>query len=177
MRDLPVGNVAGLEPLDLATGGMLGSETLPPLPSVPKGTGPLTLLREVVAQALEPGDCYVAFSGGRDSSGTLALAVDAARERGLPLPVPVTLRFPRESHVKEDDYQAQIVSHLKLDDWVRIDVLDELELIGPVARRTLRRHGLLFPFASFTMVPLFEAASGGRLMIGMGQSDFFLYWR
>ena len=154
-----------------------GSEPLPPLPDLPEEADPLTVLRDVIARALEPGDCYVSFSGGRDSSGTLALAADIARERGLPLPIPVTLRFPRESHEREDDYQDLIVSHLKLDDWVRIDVLDELELIGPVARRTLRRHGLLFPFASFTMVPLLEAASGGRLVIGMGQSDFFSYWR
>jgi hypothetical protein len=177
VRDLPVGNVAGLEPLDLVTGAMLGSEPQPPLPEVPEGIDPRVILRDVFARALEGGDCYVSFSGGRDSSVTLALATDVARERGLPQPIPITLRFPDHSAGHEDDHQELVVSHLGLDDWVRIDAGADLELLGPVATRTLRRHGLLFPCNSFTMVPLLEAASGGRLVLGMGPSDFFSYWR
>jgi hypothetical protein len=175
--DLPVGNVAGLNRLDVATGQMLGTEPQPPLPDLPEGALPLPILRNFLARALEGGNCYVSFSGGRDSTATLGLAADVARERGLPQPIPITMRFPAYSGKNEDEIQELVVSHLKLDDWIRLDFEDELELIGPIAQSAMLRHGLLFPASSHTMIPLGETIGRGRLVLGIGQGDFFSYWR
>src|SRR5687768_13796753 len=54
--------------------------------------------REALEQAVLVGlmrpPCVVSFSGGRDSSAVLAIAAHVARREGLPLPIPVSLRFP-----------------------------------------------------------------------------------
>src|SRR4051794_22650674 len=55
--------------------------------------GPVGALERGLLRALRRPPCVVSFSGGRDSSAVLALAVDVARRHGLPEPVPVAMRF------------------------------------------------------------------------------------
>ena len=64
---------------------------------------------------------FVCFSGGRDSSAVLALAVHVARRNGAPLPIPVTLRFPDHPESDETNWQEMVVRHLDLTEWIVID--------------------------------------------------------
>ncbi len=50
---------------------------------------------------------------------------------------------------------------------------DELELLGPYARRALAEAGLLFPATAYAFLPLLDLARGGSLLAGGGLTDFF----
>ena len=115
----------------------------------------------------------MSFSGGRDSSAVLAVAAHVARREGLPLPVPITHRFPSASDTQETEWQEQVIRHLGLDDWVRIDAAGDLDCVGPVAIETLRRHGLLWPCNAYFHAPIFEAAAGGAVLTGVGGDEAF----
>jgi asparagine synthase (glutamine-hydrolysing) len=65
------------------------------------------------------------------------------------------------------------MDHLELDDWVRLDWCDELDMLGPVATRVLARHGILVPFNSHFHYPLLELAAGGSLLTGFGGDELF----
>lgn len=134
-------------------------------------------LREAIDDAIRPAlrrpPCLVSFSGGRDSSAVLAAAVALARREGLELPIPATHRFPAAPASHEDRWQEDVVAHLALTDWVRNTVTDELDTVGPVAQRVLRRHGVLWPFNAHLHVPLFERAAGGSLLTGVGGDELF----
>ena len=118
--------------------------------------------------ALERGPCFVSFSGGRDSSAVLAAATQPHDVAGLPAPVPVTIRAAHEPHSHESEWQELVVAHLGLDDWIRIQIDDELDAVGPYARRALERHGLLWPFNAHFHLPMLEQAVGGTLLTGIG---------
>ncbi len=175
------------------TGGRLELGELERLWAVPfgehRGTRALTLsaappgsaraaLEDVVARALERPPCVVAFSGGVDSSAVLALAAHVARSRGLPLPVALTNRFPEHADADETAWQELVVGHLGLDDWLRPQFGDELDMLGPVARVCLRAHGPLAPFNAHFLMPAFEQARGGSLLTGFGGDELFAgVWR
>jgi hypothetical protein len=164
----------GLTAVELATGIVIGDGADPgPLPAVPAGETPLEALERACLPALRRGRCCVSFSGGRDSSIVLAAATRVARREGLPLPLPVTNRFPHAGPTDESDWQELVVRHLGLDDWLRIDHTDALDIVGPVARQVLARHGLLWPFNAHFHVPLLEAAEGGTLLTGIGGDELF----
>jgi asparagine synthase (glutamine-hydrolysing) len=160
--------VSGLEPLTVGTGLVFGVDHVE-LPRT--DLTPLEALEDAIVPFLERAPCLVSFSGGRDSSAVLAVAADVARRHGLPLPVPATNRFPEAPGSDEDAWQEQVVSHLQLEDWIRIEHRDELDVVGPVATQTLRRHGLLWPFNAFFHVPLLRAARGGSLLTGIGGDE------
>jgi hypothetical protein len=172
-----VPNLARLTPFDLAAGTVLGSEDRPGIQLPPRGTQPLEVVDGLLADALESGRCLISFSGGRDSSAMLARATDVARRRGLPDPIPLTLRYPDAPGAQEDHHQELVVRHLGLHDWERVEIGDEFDIVGPVAQESLRRHGILFPAHAYSLTPLLERASGGTLVIAVGPSDFFLFWR
>jgi asparagine synthetase B (glutamine-hydrolysing) len=158
-----------LTPLEIASGLPLGFEAEPPpLPVVPDGVEPLAAFEDAVRAALERPPCVVNFSGGRDSSAVLAVAARIARREGLPSPVPVTLRFSEASGPSEARWQEAVVRFLRLGEWVRLEVGEEIDYVGPVARRLLLRHGVLHP----PVTPLFwlplELARGGSLLTGLG---------
>ena len=117
--ELPLGNPAGLTPLDLATANMLGHETRDRLPRCR-----VSSLREALFDVIEPAlaseRCLVSFSGGRESAVLLACATAAARARGYADPVPATLRYPGRSAEREARLQERVVVHLGLDDWERV---------------------------------------------------------
>src|SRR5262249_39115635 len=123
---------------------------------------------------LRRGPCLVSFSGGRDSSAVLAVATAVARREGLPLPVPITHRFPAAAMTDESRWQEEVVDHLGLEDWIRLEGANELDAVGPVATASLRRHGLLWPSNAYFHAPLFEAADGGTVMTGVGGDEAFV---
>jgi asparagine synthetase B (glutamine-hydrolysing) len=170
-------------PLEVATGWIFGpapSDPGPPGASPLEAVGTDTArdaIELVVLDALLHPPCVVSFSGGRDSSALLAVATLVARREGLPEPVPVTLRFPSVGPALENQWQQRVVDHLALDDWVRIEVHDELDVVGPVAERVMRRHGLVWPFNAHFHVPIFEHAAGGSLVAGVGGDEIFAVGR
>ena len=162
-----------LSPLELASGLVFGTAPRPaPAPeNVPKD--PLTAFAEALLPTLTRGPCFVSFSGGRDSSAVLAAAASAARREGLPLPVPVTNVFPDATRSSEAEWQELIVGHLGLEDWIRLELRDELDCVGPLAKGILERHGLLWPFNAHFHAPLLEVAQGGTLLTGIGGDELF----
>ncbi len=132
---------------------------------------PLEALESALLPALLRGPCVVSFSGGRDSSAVLAAAAALARREGLPLPVPATNVFPTARWAGESEWQERVVAHLQLDDWVRLELTDELDCVGPVARSITERHGLLWPFNVHFHWPLLEVARGGSLLTGIGGDE------
>jgi asparagine synthase (glutamine-hydrolysing) len=176
LAPVPAANVVGQTPLDLASGYVLGEAEHPPIPAAPDGRIHDVLI-ETVSAHMRAGRPYrVAFSGGRESSVDLALATRAARLGGFPEPVPVTLRYPGLTTEREVSAQERVVRHLGLADWERVEIHDELELVGPVAQRVLRDVGLLWPAQAHSMFPLMELARGGAFSLMTGANDFFLFW-
>ena len=171
MRDTTAGSPAvRLSGLEIATHLVLGEEpSSPSLPAV--AVEPRTALEAVVRRALERPPCVVSFSGGRDSSLLLAVAAHVARRGGLPPPVPATIRAPQARGSDESAWQERVVAHLGLDDWLRDEVTDELDFVGPVAQGALARHGLLYPAQAHFHVPLLRHAVGGTLLTGAGGDD------
>lgn len=165
----------GMTPLDLATGGVWGREPRAPLsrdPATPTVREAITEL----ARSIDRRDrAFLAFSGGTDSSIALAIATQVAREQDAPDPVPITIRYP-DIDASIDPWQERVVAHLGLQDWVRINARDELDVVGPHAQATLRRHGILFPANGYVVEPQAEVAAGGALIVPIGGSDFHLFW-
>ena len=166
-----------LTPLELATSIVLGEvNDATSLPSVRHGHTPRYALEQAILPALTGPRCLVSFSGGLDSSLVLGVAASVARREGLPLPVPMTVRF-RDAEAEESRWQELAIRHLQLPDWQRLDVDDELDLIGPIARRVLLRHGVLLPANAHFHLPLLEAARGGALLTGIDGDGLFSDWR
>jgi asparagine synthetase B (glutamine-hydrolysing) len=161
-----------LSPLEVSCGLVFGVDRAkPPVPHLPRGMTPVQALEEAIRPALERAPCLVSFSGGRDSSAVLAVAAGLARREGLELPIPATNRFHGSTDADERDWQEQVVAHLGLRDWVALEFTDELDCVGPVATKVLRRHGLLWPFNAYFHQPLLAAARGGSLLTGAGGDE------
>jgi asparagine synthetase B (glutamine-hydrolysing) len=159
--------------LEIASGMMLGREPgVRDLPRAPRG-GTRPALEHAVARALARPPCVVSFSGGRDSSAVLALATAVARREGYDLPIPATHLYPDDPGTDESEWQRLVIDHLGLDEWIRISVGEELDLVGPVALEVLDRHGVLFPANAFAHVPLLRLARGGSLLCGVGGDEVF----
>ena len=122
-------------------------------------------------RALQRPPCVVSFSGGRDSSAILAVATHVARREGLPLPIPVTLRFPGSPDAQEDSWQELVLRHLGIEDWVRLPFDDELDALGPYAQAVLDRHGLLWPANVHSHLPIAGQAPGGTVITGFGGDE------
>jgi asparagine synthase (glutamine-hydrolysing) len=168
-RDTPA-----LAPIELASGIVFGTAPGPyPVAAGEPAESPLAALEHACLPALRRPPCLVSFSGGVDSSLVLAAATRAARAQGLPLPIPATNRFPRLPDTDESDWQELVVSHLGLEDWIRLELGDELDAVGQLATSGLDRHGLLWPFNAHFHAPLLEAAAGGSLLTGIGGDELF----
>ncbi len=172
-----LGNPAGLTTLEIACATMLGTDDRQPLPVVRRGTSLDETVNDILEPALASGVCLVSFSGGRESAWLLAAATAAARSRGHADPIPATLRYPGASAASDARHQERIVSHLGLGDWERLEIGDDLEILGPYAQRALLTVGLLFPATAYAMLPLLDLARGGWLLAGGALTDFFTYWR
>jgi asparagine synthetase B (glutamine-hydrolysing) len=164
-----------LHPLEVASDLVFGKDPdAPPLP--PSGhLDALGALEAAVLPALERPPCLVSFSGGRDSSAILAVAVHVARREGLEEPVAATFRFAHPEAM-ESSWQELIIRELGIGEWQRVELQEELGVLGPIARKALKRHGLLWPFNSYAFVPLMEAARGGALLTGIDGDGLFGGW-
>lgn len=166
-----------LDPLEIASGVALGTPERPAgaLPEISVNATPRRALSEVILPALARPPCVVSFSGGRDSSAILAVAVHLARSEGLPLPVPVTLRFSSVQS-NEDAWQEAVIRHLDLDDWQLVHIDHELDVVGPAATSLLRTFGPYLPCNLHFHLPILDAARGGTLLTGVGGDEIFVHW-
>ena len=162
--------------LEFAVGRVFGVERARTADELLPALAPLEALEAAVRQALERPPCVVSFSGGRDSSCVLAIAVRAARKEGLELPIPVTLRFSDAPRTDETSWQELVVRSLGLGEWEILEP-ENLDLIGPVSAPILRDHGVLWPPNAFFHAPALVAASGGSLLTGFGGDQLLGGWR
>jgi Asparagine synthase len=142
----------------------------PPLP--PIGLRPKEALEVVLREALSRPPCAISFSGGRDSSALLALALDVARRLGLPEPAAFTLRYPGVKDADESSWQAQVIEHLRPSTWevVEISALDG-DVIGPVGSASLKSHGLLWPPALHLATGWLSKLAGVTIVTGEGGDE------
>lgn len=161
-----------MTPTEIAWGYVVGyTGSLPPA-SAGAPTDPRLALERVVRRSLERPPCGVAFSGGRDSAAVLAVATHVARRDGLPDPVPITRVFPEAPATDESEWQELVVRHLGLQDWVRHQFTDELDMVGPLATARLREHGVLWPPTLHVDIPVLESvADGGSVIDGEGGDE------
>ena len=165
---------AELSRLELATGLLFGASRHPVELPDSRGCSPLRALEQEILPSLLRPPCLVSFSGGRDSSAVLAAAVALARREGLPLPIPATNVVAGALAADESEWQYRVIAHLGLDDWLRVEHTDELDVVGPYAQRVLRAHGVLWPCNVHFHLPLLDAARGGSLLTGIGGDELFL---
>jgi len=156
--------------MEVVFGYLLGHTGSLPPPTDETAT-PRQALERVVRVALERPPCGVAFSGGRDSSAVLAVAVHVARRDGLPEPVPITRVFPEVEEAAEREWQEAVVRHLGLRDWQRVVIHDELDVIGPLAAEHLAAHGVVWPPTIAGDRPLVAAVPGGSVIDGEGGDE------
>ncbi|MGZ4463067.1 MAG: asparagine synthase-related protein [Gaiellaceae bacterium] len=168
-----------LTPLEVVTGGPLGIDAKEPaLPAVEPGLTPRAALEEAVRVGLANPPCLVTFSGGRDSAALLALAASIARQEGLPLPIPSTLRIPDTPGLDEAAWQERLVSELALEDWARIEIGEQADYVGPFAQRLLLRDGLFVqPWARLIIALQLGPARGGSLITGIGGDPILGGWQ
>jgi asparagine synthase (glutamine-hydrolysing) len=81
--------------------------------------------------------------------------------------------FRTAQDADETSWQEMLVRHLGLTEWIRIEHHDELDLIGPYARRVLTAHGLLWPANSHFHLPLLDVARGGSMLTGIGGDELY----
>jgi hypothetical protein len=162
-----------LTELERATGLVIGPDADgPKLPPAPRGVTPREALADSIRSALQRPPCMVLFSGGRDSSALLATAADLAQKERMPAPVALTYRFPGEmARAGESPWQELVVAHARVEDWIRIEVTDELDCLGPIGLDVLRRHGLIFPTAPHNLIPALRLCGGGSLLTGIGGDE------
>jgi asparagine synthase (glutamine-hydrolysing) len=144
-------------------------ERVAPLP--PPSTDVRASLERALIPALQREPCVVSFSGGRDSSAVLALAVDVARRNGLSLPLPVTMLFPHVPASEERDWRTAVLTHLGIEQAEEVVLGDELDALGPIAAAQLRRHGVRWPFNAHMHAPILALARGGTLLTGIGGDE------
>ncbi len=159
-----------MSPLEIAWGYLVGhTGSLPP--PTDETVSPRQALEHVVRLSLQRPPCGVAFSGGRDSSLVLAVATHVARRDGLPEPIPITRAFPDAPEAEERDWQELVLRHLHLQDWHRVILRDELDVIGPYASEHLLRYGVVWPPTIAGDIPLVDAVRGGSVMDGEGGDE------
>jgi asparagine synthase (glutamine-hydrolysing) len=132
---------------------------------------PRAAFAQSMVAALSRPPCVVSFSGGRDSSLVLAVAAEVARREGLPPPIPLTVRPSGDGDHEEHGWQERVVGHLALDEWIRVEIGDELDCVGPEAQRLLLRHGILWPANAHFHLPQLRHAVGGSVLTGIGGDE------
>jgi asparagine synthase (glutamine-hydrolysing) len=104
----------------------------------------------------------------------LALAAQLAREHGLAIPVPITMRYPGEPETYESEWQAAVIDHIGITEWICLDVAKgDGDLLSPDAQESLQRHGTIWPATGHTNAALYSAVAGGHLLTGEGGDELF----
>jgi len=155
--------------LEIATCAVIGrSEAAVSL--VPTSRDPLEALEKALLPALARPPCVVSFSGGRDSSAVLAVALQVARHEGLPAPVALTIRWPAYPETDESEWQELVAKNLGVGEWEKIE-FEENEVIGPTFAPSLKRLGVLWPPLLHSWPPIFRRAEGGSFVTGEGGDE------
>jgi asparagine synthase (glutamine-hydrolysing) len=128
-------------------------------------------MERIALAAVSRPPCVVGFSGGRDSSAVLAVAVHVARREGLPDPIPVTRVFAGVAETEETDWQELVIRHLGITEWIREPIDDEMDVLGPLAQHRLRRHGVLWSPLLHGDDYFLRHAHGGSVLDGEGGDD------
>ena len=134
---------------------------------------PISALEDVLRPALQMNPCVLGFSGGRDSSALLAVAVRLARREGLAEPIPLTNRYPTLPETDENEWQELVIRHLGIREWLRRDIGGELDLLSESARRSLLSYGAQWPATLHNRAPTISAAAGGCYIDGEGGDAMF----
>jgi asparagine synthase (glutamine-hydrolysing) len=98
----------------------------------------------------------------------LAVASRLAQEEHLTPPVPITLRFKDAPGTGEDDWQERLIARLRPPEWIRLEIDEQLDYVGPVAQSLLGRYGVVHPSALAMVAVQLEHARGGSLLTGVG---------
>lgn len=162
-----------LTPLELAGGYVPGFLPISAQPAAGIAGRDQTARNAFVAtvrDGLQRSPCFVAFSGGRDSSAVLAVADDVARREGLSRPIPVVMDYPSYPAAQETQWQELVLNHLGLQ-AVRLDGSATSDLLGENARETLQSLGPVWPVTAHDRTPLLELARGGSLLTGEGGDE------
>ncbi len=157
---------------EIKVGAPLGSVTTRTRPVREPVYSTRAALDRVVADAVTHGPCYVLFSGGRDSSLVLALATRAAREVGVPDPIPVTAIYVGDERADETRWQNLVLEHLGITERIVLSVTDERTSLGELATTHLRRRGLVWPEAVHTQPLFFAQLDPGTVLTGEGGDAF-----
>jgi asparagine synthase (glutamine-hydrolysing) len=166
----------GLTPLEIAAHVLFGRDegAAAGLSGMSVPSRAIEAIEASLAEALRRPPCLVGFSGGRDSSALLAVATRVARREGLTDPVPATILVPSAEESQEDEWQELVIRHLGIDEWLRVTVDDDLDLVGPTAQALMRRSGLPYPYNLHLQIPLLEAARTGSFVTGLGGDEIFV---
>jgi asparagine synthase (glutamine-hydrolysing) len=159
-----------MTPVEIAWGYVFGHDRAP-VESSERQVSLRQAVEEVVCRSLLRPPCGVAFSGGRDSSLILALATHVARREGLPEPIAITKVFPDVPDAEESEWQNLVVRHLGVREWERIDIREELDVLGPLAADRLTQHGVVWPVTTHADIPMLDLIKGGSLIDGEGGDD------
>lgn len=167
-----------IEPLEVCSGVVVGRRRSPCSASgrPAKHSTVRGVLEDLLIPALRMDPCFMSFSGGRDSAALLSFGTRLARERGLSDPVPVTIRITNRPASYESDWQEITIDHLGLRRWEIVTIGDELDPLGPLATKALRRHGLYWPPVAHRIMPLLEVARGHVIVFGTGGDEVFSPW-
>jgi asparagine synthetase B (glutamine-hydrolysing) len=170
-------NISALTRLELVTGWTAGVDQRgPDIAQADPGADPVRALEHALLGAVSKPPCYVAFSGGRDSSVLLALAARVARREGFDDPIPLTMRFRDVPEGEESAWQVDVVKHLNLGDWKVVQQAEDIDLVGAEWRDCLEKNGLQWPPAAHGLLPLQRAARGGAFVHGDGGDQVFAGW-
>jgi Asparagine synthase len=167
----------GLSPVEVIAGTPIGS-VRPMIVDTPgRPIDPWSALEQALVPALAAPPLAVSFSGGRDSSLLLAVAMSAARLHGLPPPVAITMRFRDAVGSQESDWQELVIRELGVADWEVLQLGSELDYLGPIASLGLERDGLHFPPNAHSNVPVARALGRGTVVTGVGGDELLGAWR
>jgi asparagine synthetase B (glutamine-hydrolysing) len=170
-------NASGLTRLELITGWAVGIDArAPDIANVDPLGHPVAALERALLPAVTRSPCYVAFSGGRDSSVLLALATRLARREGQDDPIPLTMRFRDVPEGEESAWQIGVVEHLNLNEWKVVQQAEDIDLVGAEWQSSVRASGLQWPPSAHGLLPLQRAASGGAFVHGDGGDQVFAGW-
>jgi asparagine synthase (glutamine-hydrolysing) len=159
-----------LDPLEIAVEHPFGAVDVPRR-RPPPVEGVRDALDALLADLLAAGPTGVLFSGGRDSSALLAVAVLVARRQQLPEPIAVTCVYPEHVDLDETAAQHAVIGAVRPADWLRIEIRDEMDVVGPAAQLSLRRHGYLYPATVQSWDQIYAAVPGYRLIDGEGGDE------
>lgn len=160
-----------MSPLDVLVGFPYGTVTPPRRFRRSPTDSPRSAIERIVLDALERRPCVVGFSGGRDSSTVLAIAMHVARREGLPEPIPVTRVYPEAPQTDETEWQELVIRHLGVTEWVREPITDSMDVVGPMAAPRLLAHGVLWSPLLHGDDFFVRHARGGTVLDGEGGDE------